>query len=194
MLIGLLGGSLLVTALLAALAMRRARHFSRLLRHGDFEHFRGKQIVDTEAARMRIRHPPRVCVVDARVSPMLWFHNRRLNMVLPKAMVQGQLDDGQLQCIVRHELAHQIRRDNWSNLLVCFIAWIFWWNPVVWLARRELTLAQEASCDAFVLQSDPSKRRLYAETLMHVIEFIAPIATCSDLHRVWRIDLPKEEI
>jgi beta-lactamase regulating signal transducer with metallopeptidase domain len=82
------------------------------------------------------------------------------------------LTDEQLGCVVAHEIAHYLRCDHWTNLLSLLIAAVCWWNPVVWWARRELRIAQEACCDALVISRSVASRRKYAETLFSALEFL----------------------
>ncbi len=125
------------------------RRFTRLLRRGDWENTKVNEIVRREAKRMGIRQPPGVCVVRVRMTPLLWVRQGRPVVVLPDSLL-SELTDEQIACVATHELAHYLRQDHWSNGLACFVGCLFWWNPVVWWARRELKVAQEACCDGIV--------------------------------------------
>ena len=114
---------------------------------------------------------PEIRVVDARVTPLLWARLRRPIVVLPRGLVD-QLNDEQVSCILRHEMAHHVRRDHWANASGFAVAALFWWHPVVWWARREMHIAQELCCDALVLSGCDTSRRCYAETLFQTLEFV----------------------
>jgi beta-lactamase regulating signal transducer with metallopeptidase domain len=114
---------------------------------------------------------PGIRVVDARVTPLLWTRLRRPIIVLPRRLVD-RLNDEQLSCIIRHEMAHHVRRDHWANVSGFAVAALFWWHPVVWWARREMQIAQELCCDALVLSGSDTTRRCYAETLFQTLEFV----------------------
>jgi hypothetical protein len=78
-----------------------------------------------------------------------------------------------LQDILAHELAHFVRRDAWTNLFAFAVATLFWWHPLVWLARREQAAAAEAACDALALARLAGSRKSYAKTLLCVADFAA---------------------
>ncbi len=112
-------------------------------------------------------------VVDAPLSPVLWAEPGRSAVVLPRKLAET-LDDDQLRAIFAHELAHFARRDHWTSLLAFFVATLFWWNPLAWLARRELAAAAEACCDALALERLSASRKCYAQTLLAVVDFVDP--------------------
>ena len=120
--------------------------------------------------------PPHVTVVRATLPPLLWVGRSGPTVVLPRELVD-RLNDQQLQAVVTHELAHYLRRDHWLAGLSWLIAALFWWHPVSWWARRELLAAQEACCDSFVIWRIGQSRRVYADTLLQVLDFL-------DSHRV----------
>lgn len=63
-----------------------------------------------------------------------------------------------LDGILRHELAHVRRWDDWTNLVQQIIEALFFFHPGVrWLSRR-LTLEREIACDDHALASIPSRR------------------------------------
>ncbi|MEM9657918.1 MAG: M56 family metallopeptidase, partial [Planctomycetota bacterium] len=163
--------SLAVTVALAARLVIQWRRVSRLLRRGDWGSREVNAICRREAQRMGVRPVPQGCVVCSTITPLLWVRPSRPVVVLPKSLL-ASLTDQQIACVVRHELAHYARRDHWSNAVACLVGCLFWWNPIVWHARRELRLAQEACCDAIVVSDAPANRRTYAETLLQVIEFV----------------------
>jgi beta-lactamase regulating signal transducer with metallopeptidase domain len=64
-----------------------------------------------------------------------------------------QMDLSEAEQILRHELAHVRRRDDWANLLQHFILAAFPFHPAVWWISRRLSLEREIACDDYVLQS-----------------------------------------
>lgn len=60
------------------------------------------------------------------------------------------LDDEELQSLLCHECAHVARRDNLLGVFEGIVYAVFWFNPVVWLARRQIAIAREAACDELV--------------------------------------------
>ena len=54
--------------------------------------------------------------------------------------------------ILRHELAHVRRRDDWANLVQHLIQAVLFFHPAVWWISRQLSLEREIACDDCVLQ------------------------------------------
>jgi beta-lactamase regulating signal transducer with metallopeptidase domain len=77
--------------------------------------------------------------------------------------------DAQLQSVLLHELTHYRRHDvcvKWLTLLACAV---HWFNPIVWLVRREIDRAAELSCDEAVIRRlDNNGIQDYGETLIYV--------------------------
>jgi beta-lactamase regulating signal transducer with metallopeptidase domain len=123
------------------------------------------------AKRLRLRRLPALRLTNAVVGPMVWPVAWRTVVVLPQQLVR-QLDHDQLATIITHEFVHLQRRDHWIRFLEVVVNSLYWWNPVVWWVRRQLHAAEEACCDAQVLQLFPKKVREYGEALLHTQEFV----------------------
>ena len=122
------------------------------------------------ARRMGVRPVPRVALVDASITPMLWMRGRHPAIVFPRVLAV-QLDDEQLKCVLAHELAH-LRRHDWAfNLVALAVVALFWWHPAAWWARREMQGRQEECCDAWAIARLSPPRRRYAATLLCAIDF-----------------------
>jgi hypothetical protein len=63
-----------------------------------------------------------------------------------------------LERILRHELAHVKRGDDWTNLLQQGIRASLFFHPGVWWLSRRLTVDREIACDDFVLAASRSRR------------------------------------
>ncbi len=59
----------------------------------------------------------------------------------------GSLDDEELESLLCHECAHVARRDNLLGLFETIAGAVFWFNPLVWIARRRIAAAREEACD-----------------------------------------------
>lgn len=105
------------------------------------------------------------CSVSARFSsPFLWCLGK-LRLVWPQALSKAEQRE-QARPVVVHELAHLKRRDHWTAWLELTALVVWWWNPLVWLVRRQLRAASEMACDAWVVELLPEQRRDYAESLL----------------------------
>jgi hypothetical protein len=69
---------------------------------------------------------------------------------------------------LRHEFGHIRRQDCLTLLLAQVVCALYWMNPLVWLATRQLRMAQEQACDDLVLRSGASAAD-YAELLVQTV-------------------------
>jgi beta-lactamase regulating signal transducer with metallopeptidase domain len=80
-----------------------------------------------------------------------------------------ELSEGEIEMIVRHELAHLARWDDWTNLIQKFLKAVFFFHPAVWWIENRLTLEREIACDDRVLEQTASPRA-YASSLISFAE------------------------
>ena len=81
----------------------------------------------------------------------------------------GPLDAEQLSNILRHELMHFRRRDTLYKWFAAAVLSLQWFNPLAWLARREIGRACELSCDEMLLRSmNREEKQSYGNTLLHM--------------------------
>lgn len=81
-------------------------------------------------------------VVDSLSSPFSWFGH----IVTSKSDVEQFRD-----MIITHELAHIRLRHSWDVLAVDLALCLWWFNPALWLLRRELQSLHEYQADEAVL-------------------------------------------
>src|SRR5208282_5737717 len=81
-------------------------------------------------------------------------------VVLPDFLAKGG-DIAGLRLILAHELAHCRRRDLLWAWLPAVAEFLFFFHPLVWLARREIRLAQEVACDALAVGSTSASPAVY---------------------------------
>jgi beta-lactamase regulating signal transducer with metallopeptidase domain len=156
------------------LASLRAWRFHRLLRHarlGDGELLERTQILSTSLGLSR---SPRVWLIPGRLSPMLWAFAGRASLILPGELL-GRLTSDQRETLLAHELAHLRRRDHWVRVLEFVATGLFWWNPILWWARREIREAEEQCCDAWVVWALPDAVRGYALALVETVDFLSEV-------------------
>ncbi|GHU87389.1 hypothetical protein FACS1894202_01590 [Clostridia bacterium] len=108
--------------------------------------------------------PVRVYRSSTAVTPML-IGLFRPSIILPDREYSAK----QLESILAHELTHLRRKDVWIKWLSVLVGAVHWFNPLVYIARRELDRACELSCDEAVIRSfDESGRTEYGNTLLSV--------------------------
>jgi len=79
--------------------------------------------------------------------------------------------DKQLYYILKHEYTHFLNRDLLVKMLVQVFCYIFWWNPFVYLLRKNLAQILEIKCDLRVVETmDAQERTEYLSTIVSIIK------------------------
>ena len=160
-----LGGA----SLCALVAATRIVRFERLLQDTLPASQRMQRLAVEVAGRLGVRRVPCVRYVECALVPLLWCAGRRATIVLPLRLV-GQFDDESTALILAHELAHLRRRDHWVRALELIVLTFYWWNPLVWLIRRQIHQAEDLCCDGWVRSVFPEFTKHYAEVVLKTAE------------------------
>ena len=89
-------------------------------------------------------------------------------VLLPKWALED-LSPEALGAVLRHEVAHLRRWDDWTNLAQKVVRALFFFHPAVWWVDGRLSIEREMSCDDLVL-AESNNPRGYAECLVTVAE------------------------
>ncbi|HEY2837813.1 MAG TPA: HEAT repeat domain-containing protein [Pirellulales bacterium] len=127
-----------------------------------------------QAAR-RLRRPIPLRVTE-NLGPMLCRLPRGYALLVPEALWRD-LDAPQRAAVLRHELAHYLRRDVWKSLAVRALALPHWFNPMAWWAVRRFDDAAEWACDCAAAADETVTS--YARTLVRLGESAARRAAYS---------------
>ena len=85
-----------------------------------------------------------LAVVDLPVAPFSWMHT----------IVLSRIDyEERNPSILVHERGHILQHHSWDIVFVEALTALQWFNPVVWLLRRDLRTVHEYEADAAVLSS-----------------------------------------
>ncbi len=169
-------GSLVILAISGARVSRFHRTLARAARTAP----PGVQTLATSVAtKLGMRRAPQIVTTSARIAPLVWSFGPRARIVIPDSLCDADATRDEaprhetLRCVLAHEIAHVRRHDP----LVRWIEWAacvsFWWNPVVWWARRNLRANEELCCDALALESLASKPETYARSILAMVELVA---------------------
>ncbi len=90
----------------------------------------------------------------------------RPRVLLPAALL-GELRPEEMEHIVRHEMKHLERRDDWTNLLQKVSVAVFPLNPVLFWLDRRMCRERELACDDGVLRQTRA-RKVYAACLTNL--------------------------
>ena len=102
------------------------------------------------------------------ISAPVSFGWKRAFVVLPKDGIEG-LSESELDHVLLHELTHIRHGDIITNYLFCGVQALFWCNPLIWLAFRQMRRDREVYCDWAVLNelTDEAERISYGQTILH---------------------------
>ncbi len=116
------------------------------------------------AKRLGLRHVPRVIVVKRLATPAV-FGVFRPVLLMPKGYL-SKLSRKDTEHMLLHELAHIRRGDLRTHGLYMLLQVIYWYNPLLWLVRRQLHHLRELSCDATVAELLRERTIAYRQTLL----------------------------
>lgn len=150
----------------------RCIRFQRMLQRGWKAPTEVEQAMSSLAKEAACSHTPSVWLMPNTWSPMLWSTGFNTRLIFPEAMLE-RIDGEAQKSLLAHELAHFQRGDHWVRILMLFVTGLFWWHPVVWLARREIETAEEECCDAWVITRARISPRRYADAILETIDFLA---------------------
>ena len=130
------------------------RHFDELY----------KTLAGNRPVRLRVADELRTAVVLGFVHPV----------VLVPAELGPNPNPAAVDQVLRHELAHVGRRDDWANLAQAMVGSALFFHPAIrWISRR-LTLEREIACDDHVLAAAGTRPRDYALTLADLAGRLRP--------------------
>lgn len=79
--------------------------------------------------------------------------------------------EAQQQHILKHECIHIQHKDILTKVLIGVFCRIWWWNPTVYLLKKDVAQVMEMRCDGEVAQGmNRQERASYLETLLMVIK------------------------
>lgn len=162
---------LMLSASFACYSITRVARFNRLLNASETQVPQELVSLTVEvASELSLAHVPSVHVTTARVSPMIWS-GFRPRLYLPLALTE-RLDVAQLRCVIAHELSHVKRGDHFIRWIEWLAMVLFFWHPLLWVARRGLHQAEEMCCDQMVIEMLNPVRKDYALTIARTVRLL----------------------
>jgi HEAT repeat protein/beta-lactamase regulating signal transducer with metallopeptidase domain len=142
------------------------------------------RLLDAACARLRLRGEVSLRASARTRLPMTigLFHP---TILLPESAASYAAP--RRQAVLLHELAHVRRRDCLTLFLAQLVSAIYWWNPLVWLAARDMRLLSERASDDLVLATGTPPAD-YAHDLLEMArglneERFTPLASVAMAHR-----------
>ena len=120
------------------------------------------RVYEEVCREMGVRRPPVLRVSPEAGSPMM------MGLLRPRLMLPTEdIGERELAFVLQHELTHHRRHDLWYKLALLLANGMHWFNPLIFLLRREAERDLELTCDdAVVARADAETRRAYSETLL----------------------------
>lgn len=82
--------------------------------------------------------------------------------------------ESEMRYMLLHELQHYRHKDAIANYFMNFAVVLYWFNPVVWFALREMRNDREVACDTSVLKMlDENDYENYGNTLINFVEKVS---------------------
>ena len=82
--------------------------------------------------------------------------------------------ESDMRYMLLHELQHYRHKDALANYLMNFVGVLYWFNPFVWFALREMRNDREIACDTSVLKMlEADDYEDYGNTLINFIEKVS---------------------
>jgi len=172
MLLLLLASWFIAAHFLMMRSLLRSIRFARVLQAEGRECAEATKLGLQMAEASGIDQCPRILLVSANLSPMLFGFSRWATIVVPSRLWDG-LDNAQRSAMLAHELAHYKRGDHWVRGLELVVGSLFFWFPLVRIARTQIERMEETCCDLNAVEALDQDRRLYAESLLQVVDYIS---------------------
>jgi beta-lactamase regulating signal transducer with metallopeptidase domain len=115
------------------------------------------------ARAIQLRSAPPVFVRDDVRGPFVVGILRPV-VIVPSSMVGKRIE---LEHALLHEFAHVKRRDPLINAACFTLHLVYWFHPLVWIARCRLATLREVACDARAAAASGGTRG-YRTTLLHL--------------------------
>ena len=94
-----------------------------------------------------------------------------IGVIKPTLLLPNNIQDNELQLVLKHEVTHKRRKDVLTKIIVTIIAILHWFNPCVWLLLKFINTECELSCDELCIKDlSKDKRVQYAQLLLRLAE------------------------
>jgi len=139
-----------------------------------------KSVLSEVAALLQVKTPVRLLRSSEIAMPLTW------GIVYPDILLPTASDKwtrARTRIVLGHELAHVSRHDWMIQVVAELLRVLHWFNPLVWLACRNLRFEAESACDDAVLN-------LGTEGTDYAAELLDVARIAQNRNRVWLPALP----
>ncbi len=125
---------------------------------------RFKELIAATAQKLRLKKIPQVILTNKVCCPAVFGVFRPVLLIPADKLAKLTRQDA--EHILLHELAHIKRGDLFVHAIYIILQIAYWFNPLLWLIRRQLQNLRELCCDATVARILREKTFGYRETLL----------------------------
>ena len=154
-------------AVAAALFLYKIYHYTRAVHQlrsgcGETEAYRAS--FDRACAVLEMKRKPVILVSPGLPSPIA------VGVLHPAIVMPPDIPGDSVYHMLLHELTHVRRYDAVYKWVVEILVCLHWFNPMVYVLRRETARACELSCDeAVISRLDETNRRIYGRMLLETV-------------------------
>jgi beta-lactamase regulating signal transducer with metallopeptidase domain len=139
-------GGLSLTLLYPLLGQFQLRKISRKARR--LETLEWTRLLIEASETLELRRPVWLFQSAENVMPLTW------GWLFPKVLMPAEADrwsPERRRIVLLHELAHVKRWDCLTQNIARVVCALYWFNPLTWLAARQMRIERERACDDLVL-------------------------------------------
>jgi hypothetical protein len=125
-------------------------------------------LAEKAAAMFALRRMPRVVVSKERISPVA-SGVLRPTVVLPVEVAEKVCAE-ELFAVLAHEFAHLRRRDPLVGWVLAVCEALYFFHPILYLAKRRALFERERACDDWVVAAGKTRPSTYANALVSAAE------------------------
>jgi len=117
------------------------------------------------SAELGLKKPVQLLRAENAMAPMTW------GLFRPAILLPHDADTWSTErrrVVLMHELAHVKRGDLLAQFVAQIACALYWFNPLAWIAARQLRLEREQACDDAVLNSG-AKASDYANHILEIL-------------------------
>ena len=124
------------------------------------------KLLNAHKKTMRIRRDVQLAYNNQIASPAI-IGLRKPTILLPI----GKMSLTELNMVLHHELIHFKRKDLWIKIVMLAASSLHWFNPFVYILRKEVYIWSELSCDEeVVVDMSYAERKRYGEMILNMLE------------------------
>ena len=118
----------------------------RLRRRESVRNSRASRTLENLSRKAGLPKAPRLTESDELGSPIALGIGDRREICVPSRALH-ELDDDELSAMLGHEVAHHLRRDTIRLMILNILQAVFFFQPLLRLAARDIHFAAEEQCD-----------------------------------------------